>query len=403
MAIMHRHKNLAPDLELVVDNLERLAMYLIRRAQLRDPYELLERQDVGSAAWTTYEQQRLEKLMFESASVNQGKLYAEIRARSTPRQLLELVSPTRPPASPAEVLLSEDVLDPRLLYAQQGNFAAANIPTQLTVGEDKYYRSRNQEFEEFDLLRKQQQAYQPIVPALDNSPYYEASGRAHTNSPSIHGYIRQPGPHQQLQQLPTAPNTLHQHAERQALPITTWISHEQYSQPQPALSNVLAHRTFNQPTFIQYATPQAQTAPYQPFSPPHAQQPPRQFTTPVHPQLGACSTPSYLLSPQRTFLPSHKTSATPISSSTNVQHVLQSNDRAHRGTDWSFVAAQRAREFTASITAQERDGLAQRIIQRRHAFTMQSPSSEAKANESAVITLLNAAPHNEVVKMGMVM
>lgn len=77
MAIMHRHKHLPPDLELIVDNLEPLAKYLIRRAQLTGPYELLERQDVGSAAWTTYEQQRLEELMFEPASVNQGKLHAE--------------------------------------------------------------------------------------------------------------------------------------------------------------------------------------------------------------------------------------------------------------------------------------------------------------------------------------
>lgn len=316
--------------------------------------------------------------------------------------MLEPVPPTRPLASPAKVPLSADVLDPRLLYAQQGTFAAANVPTQLTAGEDKYYRRRNQEFEEYNLLIKQQQTYQPIIPAHDDSPYYGASGRAHTNSPSIYGYVRQPGGQQQPQQLPTEPYTSHRHAGRQALPNTTWILHQQYPQPQPALPNVLAQSKYNQPTFTQYATSQEQTAPHQPFSPLHTQQPPRQFTTPVRSQLEACSAPSYLLSPRRTFLPSHNTSVTPNSSSTRVQHILQSNDRAHlHSTDWSFVATQRARKFAAGITAQERDDLAQRIMQRRQAFIKQSPSSEAKANESAVKPLLDAAPYNEVVRMGM--
>ena len=55
MAIMHRHKKLAPDIEMIVDHLEPLARYLIRRAQLKGPYELLGRSDIGSGAWMEHE------------------------------------------------------------------------------------------------------------------------------------------------------------------------------------------------------------------------------------------------------------------------------------------------------------------------------------------------------------
>lgn len=74
MAIMHRHKNLAPDLTLVVDNLEPCAKYLIRRAQLKGPFELLARTDVGSDAWMEREWQRLSKLVVEPEEAQDGTL-----------------------------------------------------------------------------------------------------------------------------------------------------------------------------------------------------------------------------------------------------------------------------------------------------------------------------------------
>jgi hypothetical protein len=76
MAIMHRHKNLAPDLTLVVDNLEPCAKFLIRRAQLKGPFELLERTDIGSSAWIEHEWQRLSNLMVERKEAEGGILSA---------------------------------------------------------------------------------------------------------------------------------------------------------------------------------------------------------------------------------------------------------------------------------------------------------------------------------------
>lgn len=77
MAIMHRYKNLEPDLEMVVDNIAPLARYLIRRAQLKGPYELLERTDIGSGAWVLYERRRLERIMLEPEKAKDGASSAE--------------------------------------------------------------------------------------------------------------------------------------------------------------------------------------------------------------------------------------------------------------------------------------------------------------------------------------
>lgn len=72
MAIMNRHKNFAPDLSLVVDNLEHCAKYLIRRAQLKGPFELLGRTDVGSSAWVEHEWQRLTNAPEEREEIGHG-------------------------------------------------------------------------------------------------------------------------------------------------------------------------------------------------------------------------------------------------------------------------------------------------------------------------------------------
>ena len=72
MALMHKHKALTPDLAMVVDNLEPCAKYLIRRAQLKGPFELLERTDVGSGDWIEHERQRLSSLVFEGGEAGDG-------------------------------------------------------------------------------------------------------------------------------------------------------------------------------------------------------------------------------------------------------------------------------------------------------------------------------------------
>lgn len=72
MAIMHRHKNLAPDLDMVVNNLEPLAKFLIRRAQIKGPYELLGRSDIGSDAWVEHEEERLSGILVELEKARDG-------------------------------------------------------------------------------------------------------------------------------------------------------------------------------------------------------------------------------------------------------------------------------------------------------------------------------------------
>lgn len=72
MAIMHRHKDSEPELEMVVDNLEPLAKYLIRRAQLKGPYDLLGRTDIASGAWVEHERQRLADLVLEPEEAKEG-------------------------------------------------------------------------------------------------------------------------------------------------------------------------------------------------------------------------------------------------------------------------------------------------------------------------------------------
>jgi hypothetical protein len=53
---------MTPDLIMVTESLENLAKFLIRRAQVKGPYELLGRMNVASGAWQEYEAGRLERL-----------------------------------------------------------------------------------------------------------------------------------------------------------------------------------------------------------------------------------------------------------------------------------------------------------------------------------------------------
>jgi hypothetical protein len=62
LAIEFRYKNLAPELNIVIESLEPLARFLIRRAQLKGPYELLGRMNIASGAWQEHEAGRLKRL-----------------------------------------------------------------------------------------------------------------------------------------------------------------------------------------------------------------------------------------------------------------------------------------------------------------------------------------------------
>jgi hypothetical protein len=71
-AIQFRYKNLAPDLSVVTDNMESLAKFLLRHAQLKGSYELLGRMNVASGAWREYEAWRLECLRLAAEKEKNG-------------------------------------------------------------------------------------------------------------------------------------------------------------------------------------------------------------------------------------------------------------------------------------------------------------------------------------------
>jgi hypothetical protein len=61
-AIEFPYDDLAPDLSVLTNSMEPLARYLIRRAQLKGPYELLGRKKIASVAWRENEARRLRDL-----------------------------------------------------------------------------------------------------------------------------------------------------------------------------------------------------------------------------------------------------------------------------------------------------------------------------------------------------
>ncbi|KAI4623604.1 hypothetical protein J4E80_003415 [Alternaria sp. BMP 0032] len=130
-AIERRHQGLPAELNGLTDNLQPLARFLIRRAQLKGPYELLHRNAQPSEAWKKYESVRLMQIAPENARA-------------------------RPPTN-------HDI-DPRLLYANPGDFTEPGLSGTLTVPELQHYQRRNQEIEAFwarrhDQLPNQQQRF----------------------------------------------------------------------------------------------------------------------------------------------------------------------------------------------------------------------------------------------------
>ncbi|KAI4961998.1 hypothetical protein J4E86_001028, partial [Alternaria arbusti] len=66
-AIERRHQGLPAELNGLTDNLQPLARFLIRRAQLKGPYELLHRNAQPSESWKKYESVRLTQIAAENA------------------------------------------------------------------------------------------------------------------------------------------------------------------------------------------------------------------------------------------------------------------------------------------------------------------------------------------------
>jgi hypothetical protein len=79
MAIEFRYKNTAPELKCLTENLDNLARFLIRRAQVKGPYELLGRMNIGSGAWQEHENGRLERLReaVEKERLDNSMLYTQ--------------------------------------------------------------------------------------------------------------------------------------------------------------------------------------------------------------------------------------------------------------------------------------------------------------------------------------
>lgn len=98
---------------MVTENLEPLAKFLIRRAQLKGPYELLGHMNMG---------ERLLRRIDWHIMAN--------RAIARPTLL-----------KPA---LTENQIDPRLVYAQPGQWVLPDDSGILTVNQDQHYRRQNQ-------------------------------------------------------------------------------------------------------------------------------------------------------------------------------------------------------------------------------------------------------------------
>ncbi|KAF3045357.1 hypothetical protein E8E11_008368 [Didymella keratinophila] len=368
MAFMHRHKALAPDLARVVDNLEPCAKYLIRRALLKGPFELLERTDVGSGAWIEHEGQRLSNLVVEGGEAGDGTLRP----------------PLRPPLAAPKILLTEDDLDPRLVHAQPGHFAAENLSGQLTAEENSYYRQQNRNYEQAQLQRQQRSPYTSAAPAQMTEPSYALPGRGYSHTTSV-PQVQQQKQATQPQATPSRPFAHERHIWPQFQPAQTPPAQHDNSiqtprffptlpQGQPMLPSMRANaQPPRLPQFqvqpSQYQLPQQQTIQHEALQQQQAllKSEGRQISQNSH---------ALVQIPKQSDLQPQQTPPPTITSNS-----ISSNDFAHlRGNDWSNAAQQRAREIAAKTTAQERDSMAHSIIQRQQSIAQQPPDLASTAS-----------------------
>ncbi|CAN9273219.1 unnamed protein product [Alternaria alternata] len=144
-AIERRHQDLPAELNDFTENLECLALFLIRRAQEKGPYRLLGRDIPPSDAWKKYESERITQVAAKNVKVMQNQNQPIVPKYSVPTD-------TGPPAPPAPnmarvPLLTNNCIDPRLLYAYPGQFTSPELSGTLTLTDLQYYHRRNQEIE----------------------------------------------------------------------------------------------------------------------------------------------------------------------------------------------------------------------------------------------------------------
>ncbi|KAF1916642.1 hypothetical protein BDU57DRAFT_240110 [Ampelomyces quisqualis] len=307
-AIDSRHKNLAPDLDFMTENLETLAKFLIHRAQVQGPYELLGRVDVASDRWRKHEEERRERVRAEEKKAEQDR-------------------PFLVPPPPTTKLPTEDQIDPRLVYAVPGEYTSPQLSGTLLLNEDQYFRHQNQLIYErrrrgylgHSWLEQVQHAAGAV-----SSPYAPANhpvpppGYAHNQ-----GYGKLIPPKSRLRRQNNLAHRPLPHLQQQAPyrsfePATQQVQYHPFQAP---IQQVQYHH-------IQALTQQPQ---YHPIQPKPQQLAHYNSNQPIHPR------PPNMMAPNATNPSTYPSAPQPSIPVSDIAHL--------RGQDWNAAAEQRVREF----------------------------------------------------------
>ncbi|KAF2124518.1 hypothetical protein P153DRAFT_411588 [Dothidotthia symphoricarpi CBS 119687] len=251
MAILHRYKDLAPDLILVTANLEPLAKFLIRRAQLKGPFKLLERSHVASDAWVEYEEKRIACLVEQDRSGEEGTHMAQTDSNGFANPVHGSLLSARPAVEPPKAAPTEAVIDPRLLHAQPGQYIAPGLSATIAPADDEYYRRQNRLLEGVHARNAAtsswvRQLQAAATPVLTDLPQNHVSGV----------YANHGSPYQQ-QHTPSYAKTLEQHLtsyphQTGYRPIAPAVKHQNPVQhslpaqaPKPSSTNPLNTPTYH--------------------------------------------------------------------------------------------------------------------------------------------------------------
>ncbi|KAF2032841.1 hypothetical protein EK21DRAFT_86851 [Setomelanomma holmii] len=351
IAVDRRDLDYDPELKMVTEDLECLAKFLIRRAQLKGPYELLGRTNIGGSAWIEYQLQRLER---------------EPLAEENKKHLLITALVTAPKPAPAE-----EQIDTRLFHAQPGQYASSAFPGVLTVADDQYFRYQNL------LSQRRQRQDHPIdpnwpqqlqnaaaIPHTQEHPSLQIPGRGWTyGQPPVYGL-----PPHQVQ----APTYVQHLGQRDAA-----YGDQAFSTGFPALNRASAGSGMQQAAHAPYVPHTSWDATNHSLIPPalHPQDTPMMTAWQQHrrplPILHKPVVGSPLNSPMHRG-PVHNDDAAMAQSNLHSSANIPVSDIAHlRGQDWNDAAEQRVREFSL-LTPREK---AERLLQLRR---MQPSSAEGK-------------------------
>jgi hypothetical protein len=155
-AIEYRHRGLPAELNELTENLEPLARFLIRRAQLKGPYELMRRDVQPSETWKKYESIRLTQL----AAANAGSMCAlspdlllteRLLTSTTVLNCSVPIVPCQPESTTSIIARppTDHNIDPRLLYALPGALVGKEFSGSLTMSEMQLHQRRNRDIEAF--------------------------------------------------------------------------------------------------------------------------------------------------------------------------------------------------------------------------------------------------------------